>query len=105
MVKRGDPFVYRIDARQIRTLTQIAVDAGRCEILDLVGPAVLTGDNMFHLQWHQRRILLMAPTILATSTGARDHQPACGGGRHEALEVSRRRAMPCNTATKLFART
>ena len=105
MKEWSDLVVQWINSRQIRTFPQIAINAGRGQIREIVCTAMLARNNMFHLQWSQGRILLMALAILAPLAGTFKDESTCGGGSHGALEMSRRRAIPCNTATRLLART
>lgn len=60
----------RIDTRQVRTLVQIAIDAGESKIVEAVGPAVNPWNDVFDVKGGQWRIILMQTTILASVSRA-----------------------------------
>ena len=56
----------RIDPRQVRTLVQIAIDAGKSKVVEVIASAMSLWNDVFDVQGGQRRIILMKTTILAS---------------------------------------
>ena len=48
-----DEIRVRVDARQIRALMEIAVDAGEGQIVEVIRAAVTSGNNMLDVQRSQ----------------------------------------------------
>ncbi len=63
--KLGHGATLRVQAVQIGTLVQIAVNAGEREVFRMVGSAMDLGNNVLEMQWSQRRIVLAEPAIFA----------------------------------------
>ena len=59
-----------IDPRQVRTLVQIAIDAGESKVFEVVGPAVNPWNDVFDVKGGEGRIILMQTTILASVSRA-----------------------------------
>ena len=60
----------RINSRQIRSFVQIAIDAGKREILEIVSATMYLWNNMFNMQCGTRRVVLMQVAILASVVSA-----------------------------------
>lgn len=50
---------------------EITIDARQGEVIDIVGAAVLLGNDVLDMQGGKRRIILMQLTVFATIAGAR----------------------------------
>ena len=50
----GDLVRLRIDARQVRSFVQIAIDAGKGEIVEAIGPTMNLRDDMLDMKCGQR---------------------------------------------------
>ena len=68
-----------IDARQIRTLAQIALDAGQRQVLRVVGATVLPWDDVLDVQERERGIILVPPAILTPVACAVSNQDSGRG--------------------------
>jgi hypothetical protein len=68
---------FGVDTRQIRTFVEITIDARQGEVVDVIGAAVLLGDDMLDMQGGKRRIILMQLTVFATIAGARSDKRFC----------------------------
>jgi hypothetical protein len=66
----------RIAAGQVGSLEQIAMVAGECEIPDLIGAAMLFGDDVLHMIGMERLPGLPHPTLFAASRRPGDHESA-----------------------------
>lgn len=67
-----------IDPTQIRPLVKVAAMACEREILDLIRPAVLAGNDMLNVM-QEFAVVLVKPAILAPLPGAlADKPPGCG---------------------------
>ncbi len=104
MEELGDLIRFRIDARQVRTLVEVTVDAGESQISEFVRAAVKAGNDMLEVEYGQRRIALMKLAILATVISAISHRGA-NRAVHLYDTLAIWRACRRNTATNLFART
>jgi hypothetical protein len=60
----------RIDSRQVRSLVQIAIDAGESKVVEFVGSAVNPWNDVLDVKRGQRRIILMQMAILASILSA-----------------------------------
>lgn len=68
-----------INAGQIASLMEIALRAGECQVVEIVGAVVLSRNDMFNLQRDQGRYLLPALAIFATvCRPLPDGVPRCG---------------------------
>jgi len=92
-----------IDAGEIGTLVQIAVDASEREILLIIAPPVLAGNDVLDMQSGKRRIVLMKETIL-TAIPRTPSDECPHGGSHAAPADLNLRASRRSTATNLLAR-
>ena len=50
MKQPGNFVRLRIDPRQVRTLVQIAIDAGKSKVFEVVGPAVNLRNDVFDVK-------------------------------------------------------
>lgn len=57
---------FGIDSGEIRTLMQVAVDAGECQIAELIAATMAARNDVLHVELGQRRILLSQLAILAS---------------------------------------
>jgi hypothetical protein len=69
MEQWGDFAGLRIDAGQVGTFVQIAIDAGKGEIFKIVGASMNPGSDMFDMEGSQRGIDLIQQAILAAIFG------------------------------------
>ena len=60
----------RIDPGQVCAFVQIAVDAGKREVLEIISPAVYLRHNVLNVKCRKRRIVLMQAAILASVVSA-----------------------------------
>src|ERR1035441_3858000 len=60
----------RVNARQVRSFVQVAVDARQSQVVEVVRAAVNLWDDVLDVKRRQRRVLLMHEAILATMAGA-----------------------------------
>ena len=61
---------FRIDSSQIRSFVQIAIDAGKSQVVEDVASAMSFWNDVFDVKSGQRRIILTQMTILASVLGA-----------------------------------
>ncbi len=57
-----------LDAGQVRSFMEIAIDAGQGKIVGVIRATVLLGDDVFDVQDSQWRVVLMQVAILAAIT-------------------------------------
>jgi hypothetical protein len=60
----------RIDAGQVRSFMQVAIDTGKGEVVGIVSAAMNLRNDMLDMQCGQRRVVLAQLTILAGVLGA-----------------------------------
>ena len=73
--KHRDRVAFRIDAREVRTLVQIAIDTGQREILQLISAAMLLWSHVFYVQNREWGVVLMKFAVFAPI-----FRPAAGEG-------------------------
>jgi hypothetical protein len=56
----------RIDPRQIHTFVQIAIDAGKGEVVEVIASAMTPWKDVLDVKCGKRRIVLMQVTVLAS---------------------------------------
>jgi hypothetical protein len=56
---------------------KITIDACQDEVVDIIGAAVLLGNDMLDMQGGKRRIILMQLTVFATIAGACPDKRSC----------------------------
>lgn len=93
-----------IDPGKIRSLVEIAIDAGQAEVRFIIGAAVFERSDVLDVQGGERRIFLMGLAIFAAVSGTLpDKGSRCGG--HAALPALNFLASRRSTATNLLALT
>ena len=100
----GDRAGERVNARQVGTFAEVAVDAREAEVRFIIGAAVLVRADVLDVEDRERRVILMQVAILAAVRGPLAHKGS-RRLRHDAalafmVWASRRRV-----ATNLLART
>jgi len=60
----------RIDSREVRTFVQIAIDAGKREVVDVVSSTMDRWNNVLNVERRPGRIILMQVAILASVVSA-----------------------------------
>ena len=58
-------FGLRVDAGQVARFVGVAKIAGKREVVQGVGAAMLRGKNVFHLERNERLMFLPEPTVFA----------------------------------------
>ena len=56
---------------------EITIDARQSEVVEVIGAAVLLGNDVLDMQGGKRRIILMQLTVFATIAGARADKSFC----------------------------
>lgn len=93
-----------IDSGKIRSLVEIAIDAGQAEVRLIIGTAVFERSDMLDVQGGEWRIFLMGLAIFAAvSCTLPDKGSRCGG--HAELPALNFLASRRSTATNLLALT
>ena len=56
---------------------EITIDARQRKVVDVIGAAVLLGDDVLDMQGGKRGVILMQLTVFATIVGARPDKSFC----------------------------
>ena len=70
MEQLRNPLGLRVNAGQVRSFVQVAIDARQSQVIEIVRAAVNLWDDMLDVKGRQRRVLLVYQAILATMAGA-----------------------------------
>jgi hypothetical protein len=70
MKQLADATRFGINAREVRALVKIAVDARQSQVVEVVRAAVNSRNNVFDVENRQRRIILVKLAILTAIAGA-----------------------------------
>ena len=71
--KRSEGIRLRINSGEVARLVQVAKVASEAEIILDVGPTVLTGTNMFDVEYRERSLALEEPAVFAAVLRPRPH--------------------------------
>jgi hypothetical protein len=72
---------FWIDASQVRSFMQITIDAGQCQVIEVVASAMNSWDDVFDVKHRERRIVLVEVAILTSVAGAFAY-PSFGTRQH-----------------------
>jgi hypothetical protein len=103
--EHGDRLAFGIDAGQIRTFVQIAIDAGQREILQPIAAAMFLWPHVLDMQNREGRVALMKLTVLASIFRPRANERLSGFVDQCAARSENRCACRSKIAVNLFART
>jgi hypothetical protein len=70
MEQLRNPLGLRVNAGQVRSFVQVAIDARQSQVIEIVRAAVNLWDDMLDVKCRQRRVLLMHQAMLATMASA-----------------------------------
>jgi hypothetical protein len=90
-------------ACQVRPLGAIAFPTGKTEVLEIIAAAMLTGNDMFHMEGEEIKIVLVHPAIFTTVSRPLPNQGPRRGIDHHAPEerASSCRALAFKRATNV----